>query len=210
MCTLCSLSKTRKNVCWGETYSTVPTPTPNIWCIGKAPGYEEDATGRVHFGSSGQEVRHNLDVNGLTGRGVYLDNICKCVLPPKTNPTKEQVEICTENWLIPTLLTHTPSYIVTMGGISTRFFLGDVSMEMVHGIPRRVEFFGLSVVVIPTYHPAAGLHAPTTMLQYQCDMRVAADVIKGKVKPHPPVDEYPEPVYKIAQAGDIERIINSI
>jgi DNA polymerase I-like protein with 3'-5' exonuclease and polymerase domains len=77
-----------------------------------------------------------------------------------------------------------------MGSVATEWILGKVNMELTHGIPRTINSFGKDLVVIPTYHPSAGLHSPEQMLLFQCDMKLAGDVIRGNLLPHPPIDSF--------------------
>jgi len=68
--------------------------------------------------------------------------------------------------------------------------MSNVSMELLHGIPRPVNLLGHECTWIPTYHPAAGLHSPELMIMFQCDMVMVGKVIKGEIEPHPPVDKW--------------------
>ncbi len=174
----------------GEPYSTYPDTSPQVLVVAEAPGEEEDRTGRPLVGSSGQEARHHLDINGISRLGVWLDNVVRCRPPSNREPTQAEIGPCTDSYLIPTILSIQPKWIITMGRTSTRWFLGDVDMEMVHGIPRSINFLGIDTVVIPTYHPAAGLHSPEQMILFHTDMRIAGEVIKGSVPSHPPYDEW--------------------
>lgn len=175
--------------------------------IAKSPGTEEDECGRPMVGASGSEGRHQLDINGITALGVRIDNICKCNPPKNRELHADEVRTCTDAYLVPDILVRQPTHIIAMGAEATQFFLGDVSMEMVHGIPRTIDFYGLLIVLIPTYHPAHGMHSPSNMILFHADMRAAGDVIKGRIAPHPPEDAYPEPEYRLAKPKDIERMI---
>lgn len=188
-CTLCP-ELAKQKVCWGELLSTAPTNQSQIMAIAEAPGVEENRSGRPLTGVSGQEGRHHLTINGIVGRGVILDNIIKCNPFGNRDPRSDEIARCTETHLIPSILTIQPKWIITMGRISTQFFLGDVNIEMVHGIPHPIEFYGLPIVIIPTYHPAAGLHNPDKMILFQVDMKVAGAVIRGDIEANPPTDLY--------------------
>jgi len=203
-CSLCPLAKSRKHVCWGENYG--PSTNPSIWVIGQNPGFEEDRSGHPFVGVSGEELRHALDINGITSRGVRLDNVCKCHSNSDRVPNSDEIAACTQAHLVPDFILNTPTHVIAAGAPATRLFLGDVNMDIVHGIPHSMEFEGIPVVVIPVYHPAAGLHDPSKMILFQRDMSVAADVIKGLIPPHPAVDEYPNPDYRLATLRDVERL----
>lgn len=126
---------------------------------------------------------------------MWLDNIIKCHPPGNRDPHSDEILECTRTHLLSLIFEMRPTHIITMGRVSTRWVLGDVDMEMVHGIPRPYTFVDFDhepheAVVIPTYHPAAGLHDPTQMILFQSDMQIAGDVIRDLIPPHPPVDEW--------------------
>jgi len=178
--------------------------------IAEAPGEEEDRSGRPIVGTSGQEGRHHLMLNGIANRGVWLDNVIKCRPLDNRNPTAEEIRNCTEAHLTAEILSRKPKWIITMGRVSTQWLLGDdINMELAHGVPRTIYFHGFKVVVIPSYHPAAGLHDPNQMLLFHTDMQVAGDVIRGLIHPHPPTDEWEgKEDYRLAEdAEDLERYI---
>ena len=179
-CNLCGLRRSARKEVQGEIYGP---GHPLVMVVAEAPGVEEDRSGRPLIGTSGSEARHHLDINGITTKGVLLDNIVRCHPPENRDPTLEEIRACTQANLIPEILTFRPKFIITMGRISTRFFLGNVDMEMVHGIPQSIDFMGLPLTIIPTYHPAAGLHTPAQMILFHKDMIVAGAVIRGRIKP---------------------------
>jgi len=189
-CSLCPSLQSRKRICWGENHSAYMEGNPEVMVIAEAPGIEEDKVGRPLIGSSGQEARHHLNINGISSHGVWLTNVCMCHPPDNRDPYPVEIANCTKAHLIPLIKSMKPKWIITMGRISTQWLLGPVNMELTHGIPRTINFHGLDVVIIPTYHPAAGLHSPENMILFQCDMQIAGDVIRGKIQPHPPVDEW--------------------
>ena len=203
-CDLCPLGAGAQQVVLGSLYGN--TPAADVLVLADAPGTEEDVTGRPLCGKAGAELRFSLNINGISNRGAKLDSLCKCMPPEGHDLTPDEINICTLVYLIPEILAMQPAYIITLGRTVTRFFLGDVNMEMVHGIPRTINFHGLEVVIVPSYHPAAGLHNPEQMILYQSDMQAAGDVIKGKLQPYPPEDQHPKPMYQIATTANMERI----
>jgi len=190
-CSLCpDLLKPKRKIVWGELYCTVPTDRPQGMVIAEAPGEVENYQGRPLVGSSGQEARHYLSINGIAGRGVILDNICKCRPPDNRDPNAGEIANCTKTHLIPWILFQQPKWIIAMGRVSIRFFLGNVDVELVHGIGHTIDFHGLELVIIPTYHPAAGLHSPEQMILFQADMKVAGGVVRGDIEAYPVEDEF--------------------
>ena len=190
-----SLAHSRRKICWGTKFNNtgIWNSEPEGMVLAESPGIEEDKLGEPLIGKSGKEGRHHLMINGISGRGVILDNICKCRASENGKdrpPTPQEIKNCTTKWLIPEILHAKPKWIISMGRISTQFFLGDVDISDVHGIPRTIDFHGLSIIIIPTYHPAAGLHDPDKMLLFNIDMKIAGEVIRGKIAPYPPIDEF--------------------
>lgn len=75
-----------------------------------------------------------------------------------------------------------PSIIVAMGREAARFFLGDVDMEAVHGVPRRVVIPQLGPerrVVIPVFNPGLVVQCPERTIEALEDFRAVADVYSG-------------------------------
>lgn len=190
-CTICPrLVNSRHKICWGEIHSTYPTARTQVMVITDKPDIEEDKEGRPLLGSAGQEARHHLNINGISSRGIWVDNLVKCAPPFQIPVHQSEIDACTSRHLVERILTMKPKWIIPMGKLATQWLIGPCDMMMVHGIPRTIDFHGLSVVVIPTFHPAAGINSPENMLLFQCDLRNAGDVIRGLISPHPPVDEY--------------------
>lgn len=190
-----SLAHSRRKICWGTKFNNtgIWNSEPEGMVVAESPGESEDKLGEPLIGKSGKEGRHHLMINGISGRGVILDNICKCRASENGKdrpPTPQEIRNCTAKWLIPEILKTKPRWIISMGRISTQFFLGDVDISDVHGIPRTIDFHGLSIIIIPTYHPAAGLRDVDKLLLFNMDMKIAGEVIRGKIAPHPPIDEF--------------------
>lgn len=206
-CTLCpELVKSRKRICQGRIHSTSQEGfvNPRIFGIAEVPAVNEDNQGVPLVGNSGDELIPQLDRAGLSKYGVYLDNAVKCRTPGDRTPTDNEVQTCCDEHLIPSILVYQPELIITMGRISTQYFLGDVNLEDVHGIPYSVDIMGFRTVIIPSYHPAAGFHNQDIMLQFHSDIRVAGSVMSGRIKPHPPVDKFKDTYdYRIATEEDI-------
>jgi uracil-DNA glycosylase family 4 len=175
------LATSRKQIVLGDG----DLDNTQVMVIAEAPGPEEDKVGVPMVGTSGNEARHHITINIPYDMGVYITNVLKCHPPNNRDPKPDEIANCLPR-LKAEITDCNPTYIITMGRYATRAILGDVDMEMVHGIPR---MWG-QMVVIPTYHPAAGLHDPGKMVMFHADMRVAGAVCRGKVLPVEPVDMY--------------------
>jgi uracil-DNA glycosylase family 4 len=80
-----------------------------------------------------------------------------------------------------------PEVVVALGAHITKYFLGDVTMEMVHGIPHETlrPFPGFEYIVFPAYNPAAGLHSPRLQATFAYDMNRLGAYLKHKLPPAP-------------------------
>lgn len=167
-------------------------PAPcRIMLIGEGPGWEEEKCGRPFVGKSGKELDRYLWRNLHLGRDqVYVTNMVKYRTDDKDrDPTA--TEMRRDSQILTEELTRVdPEFIITLGRISTRHFLGDVDMDVVHGIPHPAG----RRWVLPCFHPAAGLHNTEAQALIQYDFQAAAAAIKGP-REAPPMDHYTEPTY---------------
>lgn len=131
------------------------TDSPSFVLIGEAPGQHEHERGRPWVGQAGQFLDHLLSSAGILRQSVYLTNVVKC-RPVKLQP--KMVQDC-RHWLHLEMSTVRPSFIVCAGATAVREILGpDVSVERCHGRPTTIVKDWGQVLVLPMYHPAAGLH----------------------------------------------------
>lgn len=165
---------------------------PNrVMLIGERPGESEAYEGRPFVGVAGQELDLFLTLNGLHRAGMYLTYLVKDFVD--ADPTKADIV----RWypaLERELLEVRPSFIITAGAYATRWFLGDVDMDSVHGTPQRSPRSG-DAVVIPCYHPAYGLYDPDAKGLVYHDYKQAALIIKGKLSAEPVRDTIAHPSY---------------
>ena len=117
---------------------------------------------------------------------MYVTNLVKCSPPNDRDPKPNEIESCSK-WLTQELSIIKPKYVVTIGYHATNYLMPGVTLEMVHGIPFQRNN---GQVLIPVYHPAAGFHQPTIMLQVQLDFRAVAEIVKGNRMPRHAEDEF--------------------
>ena len=163
----------------------------------------EDVKARPFIGAAGQELENYLwSILGMRRRDVFLSNTVLC-RPSGSDvkkdwaPNKDNIEICTRLWLEPTLELVKPKIVASLGAVATRYFFpGEkITMDAVNGIPRMVTRKWGSFIVVPVYHPAAGLHESKTMNAIQFGFRMVRDALDGVWVEV--VDEYPEPEYEV-------------
>ena len=163
---------------------------PVITFIGEAPGKDEEVYGVPFVGKSGQELDMYLRRFTRVARDrCYIDNIVRCQ-PPKgksgsnRDPSAEEIAVCTEAYLIPTLIRLAPGIVASVGRVSTSWFMRrPVTMERVHGIPVWCEGPAGRFILVPVYHPAYGLHSPRQMKVVLEDFTELGRVVRGQSRP---------------------------
>ena len=158
------------------TYVPPSGPVPNDLAIfGEAPGFEEQLAGEGFVGKSGQQLWADMQrIVGLTRDDFYISNIVKDGLPKNRDPKPAEIAAAMPEFF-DELERVRPAVVVTAGGFSTRAMLGQVRMDMVHGIPHPTEIAGCEYICLPIYHPAAGLHNKGFLAAFAYDLgRLAA------------------------------------
>jgi len=181
-----------RNECEGPVPAEGPMDA-KVALIGEAPGRNEDRLGRPWMGAAGQFLMSLLRSIGLTREQVWLSNMSKCRPKGNRTPTIEEAKFCASRWLEVELNMVNPRVIGLLGDVATSYFLGPGAMYERHGKPYDAEN-GLPIL-LPMYHPAAGLHdkGENRLSQIMEDFKVLGEVVRGEWKPV--VDEYPEPDY---------------
>jgi len=170
---------------------------------GEGPGREEYAYRRPFVGKTGDELTTYLAVCNLHSSQFYLTSVDKEYRGQDVKPTPTDIAF----WS-PTLISEieqcNPRLIVAIGAYSVKWFLGpEADLETVHGIPHRVGAFGPtelhdhsladSLVILPTYHPAAPFYKASTKsgLDYRTllawDFKQAAETLK-LIRTNRPID----------------------
>ncbi len=158
----------------------------DILFVGEAPGRNEDEQGLPFVGAAGKNLDNLLDKVGLSLKEVYVANILKCRPPENRDPLPEEIRAHTP-WLIEQIKQIKPKVICSLGNYSTKFFLADGNVEgmksmpgitQVHGKAKTIEFNGLSIKLIPLFHPAAMIYNRSLMELWEKDMEVVKSEIK--------------------------------
>jgi len=180
-CFNCGLCRTRHKIVWGQGPQFA-----RIMFIAEGPGEYEDNSGTPFHpeANAGQEYDRLLGTINLDRANVYTTNTVKCRPPANRDPNPDEIAAC-RGWLLLEIATVQPKIIVTVGAISTKNFLGDVNMEAVHGIPFQVTLkeTDQEVVIIPVYHPAAGLRSPEYAQLCAMDFANVGAVLRGRLSP---------------------------
>jgi uracil-DNA glycosylase len=149
-CIRCRLSESRTQVVFGQG-----DPHAELMFVGEAPGFHEDRQGLPFVGPSGQLLNRLLAGIGLRREDVYICNTVKSRPPRNRDPLPDEIAAC-RPWLDAQLRLVDPKVVVTLGNFAAKTLL-----ETTVGISRlrgQVHPFQ-GRVLLPTFHPAAALHA---------------------------------------------------
>ena len=163
-CQLCGLSKTRKNLVFGDG-----NPEAQIVFVGEAPGADEDEQGLPFVGRAGQLLT-DIIVKGmkLERKNVYICNILKCRPPGNRNPQPDEISLC-EPFLKRQLRAISPKVICALGKFAAQTLLKtDVSISLLRGRFHSYE----GIKLMPTYHPAYLLRNPKAKKQVWEDVQM--------------------------------------
>ncbi len=157
----------------------------------------------------GQKSVYCIDVEDthcfLTPGGIVHNCLTRNNAPPKP----ASVRACSK-WLGIELGLVQPQIIVAMGAFAIRAVLGDQAdtVEHLHGRP--IEKDGH--IILPCYHPAAGLHDTATLRFLYDDFQVLRGLLNGKtVADYAVRDEYPNPDYRVlGDDGRLDSLINEV
>jgi uracil-DNA glycosylase len=189
-CTRCRLHQSRTQVVFGQG-----DPHADLMFVGEAPGFHEDRQGLPFVGPSGQLLNRLLEGIGLRRDDVYICNVVKSRPPQNRDPQPDEIAAC-RPWLDAQIRLVDPRVVVTLGNFAARTLL-----ETTTGITRlrgRTHPFQ-GRVLLPTFHPAAALHAqgrrtagPSPLEAMEGDFRVLAELLaaaKPAPEPEPAPDE---------------------
>ena len=188
-CTRCRLHQSRTQVVFGQG-----DPHADLMFVGEAPGLHEDRQGLPFVGPSGQLLNRLLEGIGLRREDVYIANTVKSRPPQNRDPQPDEIAAC-RPWLDAQIRLVDPKVVVTLGNFAAKTLL-----ETTTGITRlrgqTYPFQGR--VLLPTFHPAAALHAqgrrtagPSPLEAMEGDFRVLAELLAAsRPAPEPtPPDE---------------------
>lgn len=185
---------------------------------GEGPGFDEDRTGRPFSGRSGQELDRFLDGVDLPTRDeMFLTNIYRYHGGKDYRYTAADLER-DEPDLIRELQEVMPKIIVTLGRPAARYFLGDVDLDSVEGLPWYLPDTCYaypcapeSVVVFPVFHPAAGLHNSELSPYVVRGFKEFARFLEGETTPRVLFqDPIPNPVYELLEGDDVCRVLHGL
>lgn len=198
-CTSCNLCKT----CRAPVPGFGPIPA-KIMFIGEAPGQTEDEQGIPFIGRAGEQLNALLTSISAPRDTVFITNCVRCRPQGNRDPHITEINACAK-WLDLEISIVDPQIIVPMGAFAIRRIMADQAdiLEHVHGRPVVMEIRGKNRIVLPTYHPAAALYDSSLLRHLFADFEVLRGLNRGKDPSEYLIrDEYPHPIYKIADTPE--------
>lgn len=152
-CHLCSLSKSRQKVVFGEG-----NPHAHLMIVGDIPSSSDDSSGKIFTGRSGELLTKMIEnVLNLQREEVYITNILKCKALDSQNPSPTHAHTC-HYYLLKEIELVKPKIIIAFGSLAYEYLTGDKSsIDRIRGTVNTQKKY----IVIPTYHPNHLLRNPS-------------------------------------------------
>lgn len=153
-----------------------------IMLIGEAPGEEEDIQGRPFVGKSGQLLDSAFANLGLSrDSNIYIINVLPWRPPNNRPPTNEEIEICLQ-FLNKHIEIIRPKVLLLLGATAAKALLkSKLGITKIRGnihkyyIDKQLQD---SISIIPTFHPAYLLRAPTNKKFFWNDITLAYTLLE--------------------------------
>lgn len=183
-------------------FGPTPLPPPHVMVVGEGPGPQEAEYGlpfydpdwyraqgvalgwRTRRGASGVELTRLLTEAGLDRSQTFVTNLTRTHYKDE-KLTQARIDLESHH-LARDIRLCQPQWVIAVGRHAARHFLGDVDMEMVHGLPFRAvidQEWGVEAWVVPCYHPAAGMYSPEIQPLIFNDFVAAGRYIRGEIRP---------------------------
>ncbi len=163
-CTRCPLAEGRANVVFGAGNADA-----DLMFVGEAPGAEEDRQGLPFVGRAGTILTELLEGIGLGRDQVWIGNVLKCRPPGNRDPQPVEIDSC-RPYLYKQIELIQPRVIGTLGNFATKLLTGSrAPISKVRGAPQVHSIAGVTVFLIPLFHPAAALRTPSLLETLRSD-----------------------------------------
>ena len=168
-CHLCSLSKGRNHVVFGEG-----NPQADIMFIGDVPLEIEDNAGAIFLGRGGEMLTAMIEkVLNLSREQVYITNLLKCHPLLSKEVHESEFHTC-KAYLFKEIELVKPKVIVTLGERAYHYLTNDfTALKEVRGTVIQKEGYS----VIPTYHPNFLLKNPSFKREVFLDLKRVRQVL---------------------------------
>jgi uracil-DNA glycosylase len=171
-CTLCKLSRTRKNAVAGEGSCSA-----KVMLVGEAPGRQEDLEGKPFVGYSGRILDSALAKAGIKRSDVFITNVVKCRPPNNRRPESNELIACMGH-LERQISLVSPKIICILGSTAYRSLLGGKSIVADRGkiVKRGGKRYFLTV------HPASTIYNRSLRSALENDLSILAREVRKKPK----------------------------
>lgn len=162
-CHLCTLSKTREKVIFGEG-----NPHADIIFIGDTPSSSDENLGKIFTGRSGEMLTNMIEnVLNLQRKDIYLTNLLKCRSLESQSISPKHAHTC-HSYLLKEINLVQPKVILTLGENAYYYLTGDdTPLTTIRGLVQQKEHYK----VIPTYHPNYLLRNPSAKKDVFADLQ---------------------------------------
>lgn len=145
------------NIVWDDG-----DPYARLMFVGEAPGADEDEQGKPFVGRAGQLLNKMINAMGFSRESVYIANVLKVRPPGNATPTSEEIE-ASKPFLMEQIKIVRPEVIVGLGLPAAKCLLQtNEAMGKIRNRFHDIEIEpGLTIPVMPTYHPAYLLRSYT-------------------------------------------------
>ncbi len=171
-CERCPLHETRERVVFGAGNADA-----ELMFVGEAPGGEEDRQGLPFVGRAGKFLSELLAGIGMRREEVFINNVLCCRPPGNRDPLPIEILSC-RPFLERKIELIQPRVIATLGNFATKLLTGNpAGITRVHGTAQEHVLGGRRVLLLPLFHPAAGLRTPRVAEQLREDFRLIPDLL---------------------------------
>jgi DNA polymerase len=175
-CELCPLHETRGKVVFGSGNADA-----DLMFVGEAPGAEEDRQGLPFVGRAGKLLEELLEGIGMKREGVFIANVLKCRPPGNRDPQPNEIDTC-RPYLEKQVELIRPKVIGTLGNFATKLLTGSpIGITKVRGTAQQHTLGGRRVLLLPLFHPAAGLRTPAVADQLRQDFELIPELLEAPV-----------------------------
>ena len=172
ICQRCPLHETRDRVVFGAGNADA-----ELIFVGEAPGAEEDRQGLPFVGRAGAFLSEMLEGIGMSRQQVFVANVLKCRPPGNRDPQPEEIDSC-RPYLERQVELIEPALICTLGNFATKLLTGNpTGITQVRGTVQEHTLGGRRVMLLPLFHPAAGLRTPRVAEQLRQDFQLIPELL---------------------------------
>ena len=126
----------------------------DVLFVGEVPTEAEELAVKPLAGKSGEKLDEMIRAMKLQPAQIYIANILKCRLAGLRAPSAEEIAECAP-YLRAQIEIIRPKVIVALGGPAAKYLLDtELGITRLRGTWGACEVGGVSIPVMPTFHPA--------------------------------------------------------